>query len=177
MRTVRISVAGGSGSGKSTLAQALAQRLDASYLELDGLAHQPGWRRLDDDTFRAEVAAFCAQERWVVDGNYSAVRDLVLARAHAAVLLHPPRHRVMRRLLRRTIRRMVTREELWNGNREDPRNLLSRDPATNILLWAWTTHDDRAAAFAEEMTDHRWRHVRFLRYEDDVTAGRVLSDL
>ncbi len=112
----------------------------------------------------------------MVDGNYSVVRDLVLARADAAVLLHPPRHRVMRRLVRRTIRRIVTSEELWNGNREDPRNLLSMDPETNILLWAWTTHDRRAARFAEEMADPRWRDVRFLRYSDDVSADRVLAD-
>jgi hypothetical protein len=33
--------------------------------------------------FRARVADFTAAPRWVVDGNYSAVRDLVWSRADA----------------------------------------------------------------------------------------------
>jgi hypothetical protein len=35
---------------------------------------------------------------------------------------------------------MVRREELWNGNRESFRNLISRDPMQNIILWSWLTH-------------------------------------
>ena len=35
---------------------------------------------------------------------------------------------------------MIQREELWNGSRERPRSLVSRDPNDNIILWAWTEH-------------------------------------
>jgi ABC-type glutathione transport system ATPase component len=39
----RVSVVGTSGSGKSTLSRALAGALDADFLELDSVFHQPGW--------------------------------------------------------------------------------------------------------------------------------------
>jgi hypothetical protein len=40
-------------------------------------------------------------------------------------------------LLRRTLRRVVSQEELWNGNRESWRMMLSRD---SILLWFLHTY-------------------------------------
>jgi hypothetical protein len=40
----------------------------------------------------------------------------------------------MTRITRRTLGRMITRAELWNGNREEWRNLRTLDPETNIVL-------------------------------------------
>ena len=59
-----------------------------------------------------------AGDGWVVDGNYSVVRDLVWDRADTVVWLDLPRLVVVRRITTRSIRRVVWREELWNGNRE-----------------------------------------------------------
>ena len=73
----RVSVVGTSGAGKSAVARELARRLGASWLELDSVYHQVGWAPLDAGEFRARVAAAAAGERWVIDGGYSAVRDLV----------------------------------------------------------------------------------------------------
>jgi adenylate kinase family enzyme len=73
-------VVGNSGSGKSTLAAGLAARLGAPFVELDSIFHQPGWTELPRDEFRARVGALAAGEEWVIDGNYTAVRDLVWAR-------------------------------------------------------------------------------------------------
>jgi len=83
----RVSVVGTSGSGKSTLARELARRLGASWLELDSVYHLADWTPLDAAEFRARVAAVAAGERWVIDGNYSTVRDLVWARADTVVWL------------------------------------------------------------------------------------------
>jgi adenylate kinase family enzyme len=92
----RVSVVGNSGSGKSTVAAALAAALGVPHLELDGVFHQPGWEPLPADSFRAVVAAAVAGDGWVLDGNYSAVRDLVWARADTVVWLDLPRRTVMR---------------------------------------------------------------------------------
>ena len=101
------------------VARALANRLGIPHLELDSIFHQPGWEPRSDDEFRAEAAAFVAGERWVVDGNYTShgVTEIVWPRADTIVWLDPPRRVVMRRVVSRTLRRVVTREELWNGNR------------------------------------------------------------
>ena len=46
----------------------------------------------------------------------------------------------MRRLAMRTMRRVLTREKLWNGNREPFSNLCSFDPEHSVLAWAWKSH-------------------------------------
>ena len=77
----RVSVVGNSGSGKSTVAARLAEQLGAPYTELDAVNHQPDWTPLPVEEFRRQVAALTEGESWVVDGNYSAVRDIVWAHA------------------------------------------------------------------------------------------------
>src|SRR4051795_5418694 len=77
---------------------------------------------------------------WVVDGNYgSRVGDL-LDQADTVVWLDYPRLLVLARVVRRTCLRQVLRQELWNGNRESWRNMLSIRPAENIILSSWTRH-------------------------------------
>ena len=68
---------GCSGSGKTTLARSLARALQAPHIELDAIFHQPAWTPIDDDTFRARVTEAIEVPAWVVDGNYSTVRQLV----------------------------------------------------------------------------------------------------
>jgi len=133
----RVAVVGNSGSGKTTLASALAERLGVPHVELDSLFHQPGWTPRPDAVLRALVDERTTAPGWVVDGNYSQVRDLVWERADTVVWLDLPRAVVMRRVVARTLRRTVTREELWNGNREPWSNLWSRDPDRSIIAWAW----------------------------------------
>jgi adenylate kinase family enzyme len=145
----RIAVHGPSGSGKTSLAVALADRLDLPRTELDAHFHQPGWTPLDTDSFRARVGAVVAGDRWVIDGNYHQVRDLVWARADLVVLFDLPRWTVMGRLVRRSVTRAAIRRELWNGNRESFRNLMSTDADRNVVLWSWRSlrryHDTFAA--------------------------------
>jgi adenylate kinase family enzyme len=136
----RIVIQGASGSGKTTLAAAIAARLAVPHLELDSLFHQPNWTPLELETFRSSVEKFTEQPHWVIDGNYSHVRDIVWLKADVIAFLDLPKSRVMYRVVKRTMRRLFRREELWNGNRESIRNVMSLDPAKNIMMWSWTTH-------------------------------------
>jgi adenylate kinase family enzyme len=160
---VRISVVGNSGSGKSTLAARLAAALVVPYLELDGVFHQAGWQPLPRPEFRAAVAAFAAGDGWVIDGNYSAVQDLVWARADTVAWLDPPRWRVMRQLVPRTLLRLVRRTELWNGNRESWTALLRADPEQSILRWAWTRHAQVRERYRQARADPAHAHLEFVR--------------
>ena len=115
----RLSVIGTSGSGKSTLSRRLAQALDIPHIELDAIHwRQGGWTPLPQDQFREAVAEAVRQERWVVEGGYSAVRPLVWARADTVVWLDYSLPITFSRVLRRTARRVIRREVLWGGNRE-----------------------------------------------------------
>jgi adenylate kinase family enzyme len=139
-RPVRIVVQGASGSGKTTLATALAEKFDAAHLELDGLYQQANWTPLDLEEFRAQVREFVDQPRWVIDGNYRQVRDILWPLATTIVLIDLPKRVVMTRIIKRTFLRIMKREQLWNGNREKWRNAFSRDANHNIILWAWTSY-------------------------------------
>lgn len=173
----RVSVVGVSGAGKSTLAAALAARLGVLHVELDGIFHQPGWTELDDGEFASRVTAATAGPGWVVDGNYSRIRDIVWARADTVVVLDLPRWRVMSQLLRRTLRRMATRRELWNGNRERWRNLLRRDPNENILRWAWTTYGSNRDRYRAAAVDPRWAHLSFRTVRSRRDMARLLATM
>ena len=98
----RVVVVGTSCSGKTTLARRLAGILGAQHVELDALYWGREWTpRLD---FPKAVSAAVQQERWVIDGNYSAVRDLIWRRCTAIVWLDYSFARVFSRALRRTAR-------------------------------------------------------------------------
>ncbi len=166
----RISIVGGSGSGKSTLAERLGERLDAPVVELDALFHQANWEPTPTPEFRAKVAAALEAQRWVVAGNYSTVMDIVHGRADTIVWLDLPRWLVTMRVTRRSWLRVIRREELWNGNREHWRNLFSRDPEVNMIVWAWTHHDAHRTRYEGFASGAFWAHadVHRLRTRGDV---------
>lgn len=121
----RISVVGNSGSGKTTLSRNLARQLGYRHVEMDALYHQPDWQTLPTEQFQQAVADALSGDGWVVEGNYSSARPLVLERADTVIWLDLPRTVVMRQLLLRTLRRLFGRQVLWNGNRERWANLFS----------------------------------------------------
>jgi adenylate kinase family enzyme len=174
-RMQRISVVGNSGSGKTTVAQAIAAELSLPYLELDGVFHQPDWQPLDSEEFRRIVSEFTVAESWVVDGGYSAVSDIVWARADTVIWVDPPRHRLMRQLVPRTLRRMATGTELWNGNQERWRYLFPREES--VLLFAWTNHRRLRARYESAQADPENAHLTFVRLRTPEETAALLCDL
>ena len=175
----RISVVGNSGSGKTTLAERLAGDLGLTHVELDGMFHQPDWTQLPEDEFRAQVAARLDElpGGWVTCGNYRALQDVVWPRADTVVWLDLPRSKIMRQVVHRTLRRVVTREELWNGNREPFENLWAWDPERNIMRWAWTQHDKYVRRYAAAMVDPTWAQLTFVRLRSRAEIDRWLATL
>ncbi|MDX2394903.1 MULTISPECIES: adenylate kinase [unclassified Streptomyces] len=163
----RVIVAGISGSGKTTMATALAARLGLPRTELDGLYHGPQWVKRPE--FEDDVATFSAEPRWVCEEQYySTLGGLLWTRADTLVWLDLPRRTVMWRVVRRSVLRVVTRRELWNGNRETLREFLF-DPE-HPMRWAWTRHSVRRAAIGERLAAHphlaaiRLRSAREVRH-------------
>jgi adenylate kinase family enzyme len=173
----RVSVVGTSGAGKSTVASSLALALGAVFLELDSLQHQAGWTPLPVADFRARVAAVAEGERWVIDGNYSRVQDLVWAHADTVVWLDLPRRTVMRRVIWRTLRRIGGRVELWNGNRERWRNFFTLDKEESVIAWAWQTHASTRARYQAAMADPANGHLRFVRLRSPESVRRFLRSV
>lgn len=173
----RVSVVGNSGTGKTSLALGLAHRMGVPYTELDAIFHQPGWTELDAAEFRRRVGVLIAEPRWVIDGNYQQVRDLIWKRADTVVWLDLPRALVVRRVVWRTARRALTREVLWNGNRERLGNALAWEPERSIIRWSWTQHAAYRERYQAAMEDPAFGHLSFHRLRSAAEATAFLARL
>ena len=159
---------GNSGSGKTSLARAIGRALDLPHLELDALQHRPNWQPAPLQEFQAAAREFVADSEaghggWVVDGNYTHRAAGLFDDADTYVWLDYSRAVVLSRMLRRTFARLVTRRELWNGNREELRNLLSANADRNVVLWSWQQHDvyrEQYAAASTQSTGVTWVRLR-----------------
>ena len=163
----RINVVGTSASGKSRLALALAERLGLPYIELDALHWEPNWTEAPDEVMRDRVRSAIGGEAWVVDGNYSAVRDLVWSRADTVIWLDLSLPTILARYARRTIRRIISRQELWSGNRERLGFLFGRD---SLLWWILGTYRRRRREYPQLLAAHSQINAIRLRSPRDATA-------
>jgi adenylate kinase family enzyme len=169
----RIVVLGTTGAGKTTLARRLAGRLGLPHIELDALYWGPGWTAIPTDLFRERAAAATASDRWVADGNYGAVRDIVWPRADLLVWLDYPLAVSFWRLTRRSLRRGLTGEELWNGNRERLRTqFLGRD---SLFLWALKSHGRQRREYPAQFIRPEHAHLAVVRLRSPRAARRWLA--
>ena len=170
MNLTRVVVVGTSCSGKTTLARRLARILTTEHVELDSLYWGPEWTPRPD--FIQHVLAIAQQSRWVIDGNYSAVRDIIWRRSSAIVWLDYSFARVFSQALRRTARRIITRERLYAGNRETVRNALF--DTDGIPWWVIRTHGKRRRDFPELFKCPEYGHAAVIQLDRPAAAEAFL---
>jgi len=166
----RIVVVGSSCCGKTTFARALAAALDAPHVELDALYWNPAWVAKPLEEFRSEVARAAAGDRWVIDGNYRSVRDVLWPRATSIIWLNFSFPTVWGRACARTLRRSISGERLYAGNRETlGRALFNKD---SILLWVLQSFARRRRDFRELMARGHFPHLEWgeLRSPQEASA-------
>lgn len=171
----RIVVVGSSCAGKSTLASELSALLGQRWVEMDALYWAPHWQKAPTEVFHRRVAECAAGERWVCDGNYREVRDILWPRATAVIWLDYAPLRVFGRALRRTVLRALTRRELWSGNRESFRqSFLSRE---SILLFVIKTFYRRRRQFTELRAQNAYPQLSWLHFTRPQQAQDFLHTL
>ena len=167
----RVVVVGTSCAGKTTLARRLAGKLASEHVELDSVYWGPEWTPRPD--FIQAVRAIVQRPRWVIDGNYSAVRDIIWRRSSAIVWLDYSFARVFSRALRRTAQRIITRERLYAGNRETLRNALLE--ADGIPWWVIRTHGKRRRDFPQLFRRPEYGHAAVIRLDTQAAAEAFLA--
>lgn len=171
----RVVVVGSSGSGKSTLSRSLAARLRSRHVELDAIHWLPGWTEQDPAEFRTGVGQAIADSRWVVDGNYTRVRDLVWDRATTIIWLNYSFRIVFSRAVRRTVGRIIRRETILNGNRETIRmGLLSFD---GVPSWVARRYRAVKREYTTLFADGRYGQARVLIFRHPRETERFLIEL
>jgi adenylate kinase family enzyme len=171
----RINVVGTTASGKTTFARTLAARLGVPHVELDALHWEADWREAPDDVMRQRVRDAVTGDAWVVDGNYTAIRDLVWERAEAVIWLDFRLPTILWRYGTRTGRRIRSQEELWagTGNRETlSMHLLQRD---SLLWWILSTYRRRRRDYPRLLASHP--QLAAVRMRSPRAADRWLAEV
>ncbi|MBD2430005.1 MULTISPECIES: hypothetical protein [Fischerella] len=170
----RISVVGTTGSGKTTLARQIQQRLNIPHVELDYLHWEPNWTEVADDIFQQRVSQALSGDSWVVDGNYSKVREIIWRKADTIVWLDYAFVLTMSRLLKRTFWRVVTQQPVCNGNRETWKTTFSRD---SILLWGLNTYHKRRKEYPILFSQPEYAHLQVVHLRSPQAAQDWLFSL
>jgi adenylate kinase family enzyme len=173
MNLERIAVIGTSCSGKSTLSRQLSEILGQSHIELDALHWGPDWTPRPG--FYSNVMQAVADDFWIVDGNYSKVRDSVLQRATTMIWLNYSFWTVFNRALIRTLRRVFFAEELYAGNRETiTKSFFSRE---SILWWVITTYRRRRKEYHEIKISEQYPQLSWIEFKHPKEAENFLANL
>lgn len=169
----RVVVGGETSSGKTTFSRALGERLHMPVIELDAMFWGPNWTKPAPDEFRARVAERTSADTWIVDGNYSIVRDIVWPRADTFIWLDPPFPVILWRLFLRTNRRIISREPLWSGNRERFRNAyLSRG---SLYIWLFRAYRRHRRDWPHSLAQPRFAHLAVHRLRSPREAAAWLE--
>ena len=171
----RVIVTGTSCAGKTTFARRLAAATNAQHIELDALHWAENWQARPPAEFRKLTLNAIKQGRWVIDGNYGSVRDVVWPSAELICWLNYSFARVFVRALHRTVWRVFTRQHIYGGNRESFRRaFLSRD---SILLWVITTFPRRRKGLTALRASNEFPHLRWIEFRTPSEAENFLQQL
>ena len=152
-----IAIYGPTSSGKSTLAKRIAQSTGLPHVELDAIFWLPGWVERPLDEFRAEVSTALSKcpDGWVIDGNYSRVRDLTLPLTDTVIWLRPPFRVAFWRLLKRSVCRSLDHKLICGENRETWRQgFFSRKSLLLYQVTHWRRYDQKITHDLETIPHH-----------------------
>lgn len=171
----RILILGRTGSGKTTLARELAASVGVPHVELDALYFGPDFSTVPLSVLRERTSAAIAGDRWVTDGNKSAVRDLVWPRADTVIWLDYPWAVSFWRLGKRALWRtsVLTAQAAERGGKAGlPKQFLS---AAKGVLTALRSHLGQRREYRRMFTEQENLHLVVLRLRSPHATRRWLA--
>lgn len=176
----RILVLGRTGSGKTTLARELAAAIGVPHVELDALYFGADLSTVPLALLRERTSAAVAGERWVTDGNKSAVRDLVWPRADTVIWLDYPLPVCLWRLGKRAVWRtsvikaQAAQEKAGGtgGTAGLPRRLLT---AARGVVTALRSHRGQRRRYPKMFAQAENRHLAVVRLRSPRATRRWLD--
>ncbi|MGH8884410.1 MAG: adenylate kinase [Egibacteraceae bacterium] len=168
----RVAVFGLPGTGKTILAIRLAKMLDAPHHDLDRILFTENGP-LPLEEFRNQAAQLTSTDSWIVDGNYSKLRDVTWHRADTLVWLDYKLPLIVWRVTCRNLRRLTNREAAPSGFTWQ-RAFFSRRSVLSNAVRKWLTNRDRYARYAAEASAFG---VKVLRFRTPRQAKEWLTEL
>lgn len=102
----KILIIGLQGSGKSTFANKLGKKLNREVIHLDKIYFEPGWKHTQTkEEWRQAIKHLVAQDRWIMDGNYTSTLDIRIPAADTIIFFNFPKivcfYRIFKRIFHR----------------------------------------------------------------------------
>ncbi|WP_201746277.1 P-loop NTPase family protein [Veronia nyctiphanis] len=172
----KINVVGVSGSGKSFFSKELAEKLDASYLEMDAIFWKPNWEESKDDEFFANLSAAISIDSWVLDGNYNRTRSVKWKDVDTVVWIDYSFPRTVFQAIKRALTRVMSRKEIWagTGNKESLKKLFSKH---SIVLWTLKNYYKVRRRYEADLASSEYAHIRFVRIQNHRQAREFLASV
>jgi len=174
----RIVVLGTSGSGKSVLAQQISDKLNIKRVELDNMAWGPNWEiRTAEDIVERIQAEIDGLDHWVMDGNYSKVRDFVWKDATVLIWLDYPFYKVFWRIWWRTWGRWWNQTEMWDSKNTETmwKHFLPNE--NSIFYWVITSYKRRKRQYNAVKHDPRYIDKLFIHFRTQAEVDAWLEKL
>lgn len=157
------------------MAKQVAAALEVPHIELDALHWLPDWQERPDSEFREFVASAVSAERWVVDGNYNMVRDIVWQRATTLAWLNLSVPVAFWRALSRTVTRRFGHRTIFSGNKESIRQaFFNRD---SMILWVIKTFHERRRSTRQVFDGDGFPGLHRVELRNQGDADRFLASL
>lgn len=173
----RMLILGRTGSGKTTLARALSAAIGVPHVELDALYFGPNFSTVPLPVLRDRTTAAIAGDRWVTDGNKSAVRDLVWPRADSIIWLDYPVAVSVWRLGKRALWRtsvLKAQAGQTGGKAGLPKQLLS---AAKGVLTALRSHMGQRRQYPRMFAEPENQHLAVVRLRSPRATRRWLAQV
>jgi len=171
----RILVLGRTGSGKTTLARELATALGVPHVELDALYFGPKFSTVPLHVLRDRTYAAIAGDRWVTDGNKSAVRDLVWPRADTVIWLDYPLLVSLWRLGKRALWRTSVLQSEVAGKGGHIELLAQLVSAGKGVATALRSHRGQRRKYLRLFAEPECRHLAVVRLRSPRASRRWLD--
>ena len=170
---MRINVVGTSGSGKSVFSQRIAQLLNAPHIQLDELHWKPNWEASSNEELLAKIERALSAEKWILDGNYAKTIPIKWKRVQMVVYLDLPFHVFLYRIIKRSLLRGITREPLWQGNRETVWQHFFT--SKSMILWTIKTFHKNQRELTALMNNDDYSQIEFVRLRSKAELERFIA--
>jgi len=173
----KILIVGSSGAGKTTLAKTISSKLNLPHFELDSIFHQKDWQPLNQDEFKARVDEITRQPDWIICGNYFTKLGgkAYWSKADVVIWCDYSFPLVFSRLLRRTLRRTITKQELWNENKEG--FIVNFFTKESVLLWMMREWNAQKRRYEIVFKENDLKGTQLIRLKNPNDTARFLEHI
>lgn len=122
----RIAIIGSTASGKSTLANKLSQLYELPHIELDQMLFENQSRKTDEE-FRTAVKEVVERPKWICDGVFYNLADIIWPKADIVIWLDVPLKTTYKQVLSRSLGRIIRRQSKPGGQRQTLKTAFGRN--------------------------------------------------